>query len=341
MATIKKVPISIFIQELEAALARHDGYIMGAKGQNPKTGSLDLSITKESSAWQPNGYYYTQYNTGYSAAQKQKALYWREHATRVWDCNGLAEGIYELHTGININSRARNNYADWCEPKGASLSTLPKEPGIAVFKYNSSAGYITHIGYLWKPIDINKPNGDWWVIEAKGVLYGVVKTCLSAGSWNRWGKMTKYYDYENNTITEQVIWMKGDKGSEVKKIQQALLQMGEILPKYGTDGDFGSETLAAVKNFQKKNNLPVTGQVDSTTYAVLFAVNANNTKEIRIINGNCNIRTGPDLSYPNIGVAYRGDKFQYGGQTAENGWNSIIYKNETCWVSGKYSQLAT
>ena len=196
----QKVPITTFIKELEAALTRQDGYIMGAYGQNPKTGTLDLSITKESSSWKPTGWYYTQYNSGYSTTQKNKALYWREHATRVWDCNGLAEGIYQLYTGVNINSKARYNYSQWCDPKGTDMKTMPKEPGIAVFKYNSSVGYITHVGYLWKPIDSNKPNGDWWVIEAKGVLYGVVKTKLNSGNWNRWGKMTKYYSYDNNKI---------------------------------------------------------------------------------------------------------------------------------------------
>ena len=32
---IKKMPIATFVAELEAALKRKDGYIMGSKGQNP------------------------------------------------------------------------------------------------------------------------------------------------------------------------------------------------------------------------------------------------------------------------------------------------------------------
>ena len=75
---IKKMPIGKFVSELEAALNRKDGYIMGSKGQNPKK-------------WAANSWWYTQY----SGDQKKKALYWREHAERVWDCNGMAEGIYE------------------------------------------------------------------------------------------------------------------------------------------------------------------------------------------------------------------------------------------------------
>lgn len=342
MAT--KVPISIFIQELEAALNRKDGYIMGARGQNPKTGSLDLSVTKESNSWKPTGWYYTQYDSGYSAAQKKKALYWREHATRVWDCNGLAEGIYEIHTGININARARNNYAEWCNPKGSDMSKMPKEPGVAVFKYSSSAGYITHVGYLWKPVNASKPNGDWYVIEAKGVLYGVVRTVFSTGGWNRWGKMTKYYDYSNNTTAIDPVeeetnisisgLKKGDEGKAVSLLQQLLLNVGEVLPKYGIDGDFGSETQKALINFQTKNNIPTTGVVDAITESLLNTQH----KTVTIVGGNCNVRVGPGLAHKSIGIAHKGDVYEYGGST-QNNWNQIIYKTEIAWVSGKYSEV--
>lgn len=50
----------------------------------------------------------------------------------------------------------------------------------------------------------------------------------------------------------------GAKGSSVKKIQQAL--------GLTADGDFGTGTDKAVKDFQKKSKLPVTGIVDITTY---------------------------------------------------------------------------
>lgn len=338
------VPISIFISELEAALKRKDGYIMGAYGQNPKTGSLDLSVIKESSSWKSTGWYYTQYNSGYTAAQKAKALYWREHATRVWDCNGLAEGIYQIHTGININARARNNYASWCNPKGSGIIPADKRiPGAAVF-YGTPAGSIHHVAYLWKPVDSNKPTGDWWLIEAKGVAYGVVQSKLSARKPDFWGYMTKYYDYSGSTeIKPRTTIEKGDKGNAVKEIQEALLKAGEVLPKYGADGDFGNETLAAVKSFQEKNGLAVTGIVDEETKNKLLGIEPAKpeTRQVKIVGGNCNIRIGPGTNYKGVGVAHRNDVYTYGGETAENGWNSIIYKDNKCWVSNKYSQVLT
>ena len=45
---------------------------------------------------------------------------------------------------------------------------------------------------------------------------------------------------------------KGSKGTDVKALQEFLLQLEYSLPKYGADGEFGSETETALKKFQKK-----------------------------------------------------------------------------------------
>jgi hypothetical protein len=54
----------------------------------------------------------------------------------------------------------------------------------------------------------------------------------------------------------------GDRGDSVKTIQAALVNLNYSLPAYGVDGKFGPETKAAVEQFQKENNLEVTGVVD-------------------------------------------------------------------------------
>lgn len=226
------------------------------------------------------------------------------------------------------------------------MSNMPKEPGVAVFKYSSSAGYITHVGYLWKPVNATNPNGDWWVIEAKGVLYGVVKTRFNSGGWNRWGKMTKYYNYDATQTTDKtpaatpvttttiLNLKKGNYGNAVSKLQELLLSVGEVLPKYGVDGDFGSETEAALKHFQERNTIPVTGIVDAITEALLLT----KTQIVKIVNGNCHIRLGPGVAHKDIGIAHRNDTYPYGGET-KNNWNSIQYNNGLAWVSGKYSTI--
>jgi Putative peptidoglycan binding domain len=57
----------------------------------------------------------------------------------------------------------------------------------------------------------------------------------------------------------------GDKGSDVIKIQQALIAKGASLAK-GADGNFGSGTDRAVREFQRKNDIsPADGFVGRTT----------------------------------------------------------------------------
>ncbi|HEY9755044.1 MAG TPA: DUF4157 domain-containing protein [Oculatellaceae cyanobacterium] len=73
--------------------------------------------------------------------------------------------------------------------------------------------------------------------------------------------------YDNERVLKS-----GDKGEAVKKLQQALLDAGYSLPRYGVDGIFGPETAAAVMDFQRASGLGtggvmkgIDGVVDATT----------------------------------------------------------------------------
>jgi peptidoglycan hydrolase-like protein with peptidoglycan-binding domain len=64
----------------------------------------------------------------------------------------------------------------------------------------------------------------------------------------------------------------GRKHPAVRSIQRALMAIASrnktleyMLPQFGADGDYGNETVQAVKNFQKNTSLPITGKVDATT----------------------------------------------------------------------------
>lgn len=59
-----------------------------------------------------------------------------------------------------------------------------------------------------------------------------------------------------------VMAKRGDKSNYVMDIQAMLNRKGA---KLTTDGSFGPATEAAVKTFQEKNNLPISGQVDTLT----------------------------------------------------------------------------
>ncbi len=62
---------------------------------------------------------------------------------------------------------------------------------------------------------------------------------------------------------------KGASGTTVTKLQQALLDLGFTLPKYGVDGQFGEETDAAVRAFQGSKSLKVDGVVGPDTSKAL------------------------------------------------------------------------
>jgi len=76
---------------------------------------------------------------------------------------------------------------------------------------------------------------------------------------------------QHGTVVEEVCNMKkGDRGVEVKKLQQILIQLGYPLTKYGADGIFGDETLTAVNAFKKSAKLPQNGIVDTATMLAMI-----------------------------------------------------------------------
>ena len=58
---------------------------------------------------------------------------------------------------------------------------------------------------------------------------------------------------------------KGCKGADVTELQKDLYNKGYDIGKYGIDGNFGNDTLKAVKKFQKNNNLTSDGIVGKNT----------------------------------------------------------------------------
>jgi hypothetical protein len=69
----------------------------------------------------------------------------------------------------------------------------------------------------------------------------------------------------------------GSKGPAVVKLQQALIDAGFPLPKFGADGIFGSETQSAVRDFQRSQSLNPDGLVGPLTMGALDALFATPT----------------------------------------------------------------
>lgn len=151
----------------------------------------------------------------------------------------------------------------------------------------------------------------------------------------------------------------GSKGTDVKAMQEFLLQLEYSLPKYGADGEFGSETEKALKAFQRKIGIKQDGLYGSETHQALMDAVADddegkgdstpdtNTpeeavpvgKQVRIVcgSGSVNIRVGNDTKYGRITSVKDGATFEWIA-TAGNGWHAIVVNAQIGWVSGKYSK---
>ena len=55
-----------------------------------------------------------------------------------------------------------------------------------------------------------------------------------------------------------------------QEMQRRLMKLGYDLPRFGADGDFGNETLQALKTFQKDRGLKVDGKCGPLTWAELM-----------------------------------------------------------------------
>lgn len=134
----------------------------------------------------------------------------------------------------------------------------------------------------------------------------------------------------------------GSVGPDVKQMQQALKELGWTFPKYGVDGEFGSETESNVKGFQRVASLPVTGVFDKATYEALMAALYTH---VEITGASVNVRSGPGTNYAILGVVKKGNRLPYGGQRSADGWYLVGYDppgelvGMNGWISGKFGKL--
>lgn len=139
---------------------------------------------------------------------------------------------------------------------------------------------------------------------------------------------------------------KGDSGSAVKAMQKLLLKWDpKCLPKYGADGDFGSETRAAVLSFQLAAGVERTGVYDAdTARALLLAVGS----KVEITGAMVNVRSGPGRDKAVLGVAHKGTLLPYQGEweyVGDSLWLLVTWKPDgaetavNAWVSDRYAEV--
>jgi hypothetical protein len=143
-----------------------------------------------------------------------------------------------------------------CDETGPIL-TLPDVPGLV----------------LWKRGHIGVYVGSGRAIEARGFSYGVVETAVAGRGWSKWGRLpAAMLSYGGAAEGDKTPLLKrGMSGEAVERMQAILAAWNKkALPIWGVDGDFGNETYAWVRKFQKAKNLSVDGIVGPQTWGALL-----------------------------------------------------------------------
>ena len=148
-------------------------------------------------------------------------------------------------------------------------------------------------------------------------------------------------DGGNGTADGRIL-RRGDTGADVLEMQNHLARLG-----YQTGGDFGGETEKALKAFQRAHGCDADGEYGPVTRKAMRealggAEDAEGAEDARYVQftGDCHIRRQPDVKSEILGIAKKGGKLEYAGQTADNGWHAVKYGQDKGWVSGKYGKLA-
>ena len=135
----------------------------------------------------------------------------------------------------------------------------------------------------------------------------------------------------------------GAVGEAVTAMQRLLLVWDpHCLPGYGADGDFGSETLAALQRFQISAGLAATGIYDADTERALKAVGVPQC--VLITGGRVNLRSAPGTAAGAVlAVSRAGDRLPWQGETRNvdgRDWYLVEHDNRNAWVSSKYARIS-
>ena len=297
-----------------------------------------------------------------------KGYAWTGGGQAMLDAIGTDKSVPSTYGAHGCPDKGANSMFSYAKSKGCAwgtMATLPEVPGLALTKDG-------HVGYYI---------GSGWAVEWQSFASGCTKTQVSKRPWTHWYALP-FIDYGNaiqtapvhtpdTPATEYTLGSrsleKGAKGTDVKTMQELLLQLDFSLPKYGADGSFGAETLSALKAFQSKAGIKADGIYGSETHAALMAAVADQDeaqapsepvkpeatepettvpdvptvtpKVVTIVcgSGTVNIRTGNDTKYSRITAAKNGVSFEWVA-TAANGWHAIVVNGQVGWVSGQYGK---
>lgn len=174
--------------------------------------------------------------------------------------------------GVNISGATSQwNKGDWLR-KG-SIQDAPDDQ-VCILYREDKPGIMGHTGIAL---------GDGTVVHASGHDAGVIHTAISAGRWTHYAipkgldEATDAEPAEQPSTIQRDTIRRGAKGPTVVEAQGLLLRAGYILPKHGADGNYGTETVAAVKAFQQAHGLTADGIIGPKTWVALDQASSDRT----------------------------------------------------------------
>lgn len=93
-----------------------------------------------------------------------------------------------------------------------------------------------------------------------------------------------------------------------------------------------------MSKYEKNSNQSEDNKARRAEFGQRYFDKYSNKKVVEVISNIVNIRYGNDISYPSVGVALMGDRFDY-VVTSDNGWNAIVFGDRVAWISGDYCKV--
>ncbi|MEU4726532.1 peptidoglycan-binding protein [Nonomuraea dietziae] len=200
---------------------------------------------------------------------------WCAAATSIWLKEaGLRPNLDYPHTASTITQYR------WAKSKGR-WHTKPKVGDLVLYTRNGTEGGIYHVELVEKvsassltTIGGNTSGSTGNGVQGEGD--GCYRKTISRGSSRIYGYVRPRYSgaddqpdkpWDGESYPGHLIRL-GDRGAEVKKVQQMLNAFGW---KLTVDADFGPSTQHAVKTFQGNHRLEADGVVGKDTWAKLSA----------------------------------------------------------------------
>ena len=132
----------------------------------------------------------------------------------------------------------------------------------------STDSNVVGVVHQGEKVTIKDSTGNWYKISCNGKSGYVWKKYINLSSSSSSGSSSKGSSSSSSKGTCQP----GDTGDAVRKVQKRLIALGYL--SGSADGDYGNMTKKAVKAFQQRNGLNVTGSVNSNTLAKLNSSSA-------------------------------------------------------------------